>query len=151
MDTDRSSFLSAYKLVFYLFILCLIRPMIFSAKPTIPIIDMIMSGGPYRKPSCSPPRTCLNLSFFFCNFAICIYLSQVDLSSLGTFFYFLFILLVIVCFRIYLQFPTSVPFFEPFITRTVPPSTNQPTWNTPNFYTFIQNCSQGFMYSCKTF
>ena len=45
MGTDPSSFPSAYKLVFYLFILCLIRPMILSAKPTIPIVVMIHEWG----------------------------------------------------------------------------------------------------------
>ena len=53
---------SAYKLVFYLYMLCLLIPMILSAKPTILIAAM--SGGPYRRPYCSPRRLCLNLFFF---------------------------------------------------------------------------------------
>ena len=62
MGTNASSSPSAYKLVFHLFKLYLIRPMILSAKPTILIVAM--RGGPYRRPSCSPPRSYLNLSLF---------------------------------------------------------------------------------------
>ena len=63
MGTHPSSFPSAYILVFHLFMLYLIRGMILSAKPTIPLQLWSMSGGPYRRPSWSPPRPCLDLSF----------------------------------------------------------------------------------------
>ena len=147
MGTDPSSFPSAYKLVFHLFILCLIRPMILSAKPTIPIVVMIDEWGTISQAFLQSTQAMLTLVFLFLQFCN-MHISQVDLSSLGTFFYFLFVLLVIVFLplndhvlsimipvrsfhiklrhAIGLQLPTPVPFFESFITKIVLLSTNQP-------------------------
>ena len=45
MGTYPSSFPTAYKLVFFLFMLCSIRLMILSANPTIPFVAMIHEWG----------------------------------------------------------------------------------------------------------
>ena len=145
MGTDPNSFPSAYKLVFHLFMLSLIRPMILSAKPTIPIATMIHEWGTISQAFYQCTQAMLKCVFLFLQFCN-MHLSQVDLSSFGFVFYFIFVLLVIVCFprkdhifslmtpvrsfhiklrqAIGLQFSASVPLFESFITRIVLSSIN---------------------------